>query len=80
MEGSNSFLTKTMGFVSEHIAYVLLGAGVLYFAILVVSIVHSRKHGGEVVIHFKYFVPFVIIIGLAVYCLATGQDLRQFIS
>lgn len=79
MEGSG-FLTTVMGFIMANIAYILLGAGLLYFVFLVVGIVNARKNGEAVVIHFKYAIPFALIIGFAVYCLATGQDLRTFIN
>lgn len=80
MENQSGFLATMMDFIMTNIAYILLGAGVLYFVFLIAGIVRARRSGEGVVIHFKYLIPFALIIGLAVYCLATGQDLKQFIS
>ena len=79
MENQPSFLANVMEFIMGNIAYILLGAGVLYFVFMVVGVVNARKTGEAVTIRFKYAIPFALIIGFAVYCLATGQDLRTFI-
>lgn len=69
-----------MAFVTGNMAYILLAAAILYFAIFIFSIVRARKTGEGFQFRIKSFVAFLLIIGLAVYCLVTGQDLSSFIN
>ena len=69
-----------MGFIAANIAYILLVVAVLYLAWFVVSIVRSRKAGGGFTFRFRYLFAFLLMIGFAVYCLITGQDIRNFIN
>ena len=68
-----------MGFIINNIAYILLAVSVLYFAFLIYSMVRAKKSGEPVQVRFKYFLPFAIILGLSIYCLVTGTDLKTFI-
>ena len=66
-------------FVASNIAYILLVVAVLYFVWFFVSLIRARKTGEGATFRFKYFFPFLLILGIAIYCLVTGQDLSTFI-
>lgn len=68
-----------MDFILDNIAYILLGIGVLYFIALIVQFARARQDGEVSYFRLRYALPFAIIIGLAIYCLVTGQNLRSFI-
>lgn len=67
-------------FTTNNIAYILLAAAVLYFVWFIYSIVQSKKNNERFHFRFKYFFCFLVIIVLAVYCLATGKSLSTFIN
>lgn len=77
MEG---ILQTVMGFISSNIAYILLVVGVLYFVWFFYSLYRAKKHGEEFGFRIKYAFAFAVIIGFAIYCLVTGQDLKQFVG
>ena len=72
-------METVMGFIASNIAYILLVAAVLYFIWFFASMVRARKTGEGFSFRFKYLFAFLLMIGFAVYCLVTGQDIRTFI-
>ena len=69
-----------MDFIINNIAYILVGVSVLYFIFFIFGIINARKTGVRYQFKFKFFIAFLLILGFAVYCLATGQDIKQFIN
>ena len=74
-----NLLQTIMGFIQANIAYILLGAAILYFVLFFYAIARARKTGEAFRFRFKYFISFLLILGVAVYCLVTGTDLTTFI-
>ena len=68
-----------MDFIINNIAYILVGASILYFVFFVFGIINAKKTGEAYRFKFKTFIAFLLILGFAVYCLVTGQDIKQFI-
>ena len=68
-----------MDFIINNIAYILVAAAVLYFIFFAFGIINAKKTGEPYRFKYKSFIGFLLILGFAVYCLATGQDIRQFI-
>lgn len=73
-------MQEVMQFIAANIAYILLGVAILYFIIMIGGFIYSRKTGGSFSFRLKYMIPFLIIIGLGIYCLVTGQDISTFIN
>ncbi|MDR0841720.1 MAG: hypothetical protein LBN26_10135 [Christensenellaceae bacterium] len=73
-------LQNIMLFVQTNIAYILLGAAVLYFIWFISSIVKAHKTGERFRFKFGTFFAFLLILGVAVYCFVTGTDLSTFIN
>ena len=73
-------MEAVMGFVAANIAYILLVAAVAYFIWFFVGMARARKEGESFNFRFKYFFAFLLMIGFAIYCLVTGQDIRTFIN
>ncbi|MDR2514083.1 MAG: hypothetical protein LBD02_02610 [Christensenellaceae bacterium] len=76
---SEDFWPSVGNFLSSNIAYILVGAGVLYFAFFIWQIVNSRRTGEGFSFKIKPFIGFLLILGFGVYCLLTGQDIASFI-
>jgi hypothetical protein len=72
-------MEAAMSFVASNIAYILLVVAVLYFICFFVSMARARKTEERFSFRFKYFFAFLLMIGFAIYCLVTGQDIRTFI-
>ena len=73
-------ITTIMNFISRNIAYIMLVAAVFYFIALVWGIRRAKRNGEGFRIKLKNVVGFALVIGIAIYCLVTGQDLSQFIG
>ena len=76
---SGSMLETIMGFITGNIAYILLVVGVIYIGFFIFSLINSRKTGEMPRFRLKSLLAFVIIVGFAIYCLVTGQDISTFI-
>ena len=76
MEGT---LATIIGFLSGNIAYILLVVGIIYVGFFIFSLINSRKTGEMPRFRLKYLLAFILIIGFAVYCIVTGQDISTFI-
>jgi len=76
---STAILQMVMGFISGNIAYILLVVGIIYVGFFIFSLINSRKSGTMPRFKVKYLLAFILIIGFAVYCIITGQDLSTFI-
>ena len=73
-------MVKKMDFIINNIAYILVAAAVLYFIFFVFGIINAKKTGETYHFKFKTFIAFLLILGFAIYCLVTGQDIKQFIN
>jgi len=76
---ATTILQSIMGFVAGNIAYILLVVGIIYIGFFIFSLINSRKTGNMPRFKVKYLLAFILIIGFAIYCLITGQDLSTFI-
>lgn len=72
------------GFVNlimENIGIVLVVVAVLYLVFFVVNLVRSHNVEGY---SFSYrprnLIAFLLILGIGIYCLVTGQNINQFIN
>ena len=80
MESDSSAILQTvMGFITGNIAYILLVVGIIYVGFFIFSLFNSRKTGEMPRFKVKYLLAFILIIGFAIYCIITGQDLSTFI-
>lgn len=73
-------ISSIMNFIMENIAYILIAAAVLYIIFFIYGIYHAKKHGEHFHFRLKSLIAFILIIGLAIYCLVTGQDITTFIN
>lgn len=70
-----------MKFIMSNIGTILVIVAVLYFIVFFVSYAKAKK--GEMdgfTYRPKNFIAFLLILGIGVYCLVTGQDINQFIN
>ena len=74
-----TIVQTAIGFISGNIAYILLVVGVIYVGYFIYSLINSRKTGEMPRFRLKYLLAFTLIIGFAIYCIITGQDLSTFI-
>jgi hypothetical protein len=73
------FWPSVGSFLQSNIAYLLIGASILYFVFFIGQIVHSRRTGEGFSIKIKTLLGFLIVLGIGVYCLVTGQNITDFI-
>ena len=74
-----NILTSIMGFIASNIAYILIVVAILYFIFFVWGIINAKKTGETFHFRLKNLIAFILILGFAIYCLVTGQDIKTFI-
>ena len=72
-------MQTVMLFIQTNIAYILIVVAVIYLLFFVLGIINSRKADKTHRFKVKYLIAFILILGFAIYCLVTGQDIRTFI-
>lgn len=62
-------------FITSNIAYFMIGFSVLY----IISFVYDIAKGKSETYHLKYLLVSLIVIGIGIYCLINGIDIKTFI-
>ncbi len=73
-------LQSVLTFAMANIAYIFVVIAILYFVWFLISFIRARQGKGDFQFRMKSFIVFLIVLGIAVYCLATGKDIQSFIN